>query len=224
MKIHVDKKEYYVPFDADAIPLGKYMEYHNEFGKALDKELDEIVKSTKSDDDKILALDDHLDKEAISWFSFWTKLPLHEAMGTPAVLPLFEAYRQLRQLFQYSPESAEFPLEVEWGGEMWGIQDFKVNPASEMCFNEIITSKEVMRQVKHLEEGKWTAVPYLCAVFFRKIGEKFVDELIHEGSERLSLMKTLPLSYAIQVSFFLSVCVNIWSSHLVSSEVVEMAA
>ena len=125
----------------------------------------------------------------------------------------------MRYILKESVEQVlELPLEIEWQGEIWSIQDFNVNPASEMSFNEIITSKEVMRQIMAVGKGRWDALPYLCAIFFRKKGEAFSDDLIYEGSDRMELMKQLPMEYALQVAFFLTNCVSFWSSTLVSSE------
>lgn len=225
MQLKINDTVHDVPFDLSIITLEQYLAYYNMYGRELDKHLEQLVaKEFDGDaDDAALLLqidiESHLDKEAISWFSYWTKMDLFEVKDFPAIQPLLSEYRVLRFLLKESSEQVvDLPIDVEWNGEVWCIQDFKVNPASEMSFNEIITSKEVMRQIMAIGQCKWDSLPYLCAVFFRKKGEAFSDELIYEGSERMELIKQLPMVYALAVAFFLTSCVNILNNTLVSLE------
>lgn len=221
MQVTINDTAYEVPFDTAQITLGQFIEYQVEYGKDLDKKLKEIL-DKKYDQDadlqRTMELEDHLDLEALCWYSFWTKFDLIEAKNHPFITPLLEQYRVLRFLLKDENEIIpEYPAEFEWKGEEWCISDFKINPANEMSFNEIITSKEVMRQVHAIGGSKWDAMIYLCAVYCRKKDEAFSDELIQEGSERMNELKSLPLRFALSVAFFLSVCVNTWLNTLVYS-------
>jgi hypothetical protein len=215
-----------VPFDLTQITLGQFISYQSEYGKELDKKLKEILEKkyeVDADYQRELELEDHLDLEALCWYSYWTKHDLHEVKNQPFITPLLEQYRVLRYLLKDDDAIIkEFPASFDWKGEEWIISDFKVNPANEMSFNEIITSKEVMRQVHAIGGGRWDAAIYLCAVYCRKKGETFSDKFIQEGSERMELLKELPLKYALSITFFLSVCVNIWLRTLAYSRPVEL--
>lgn len=235
MKVTINDKLHEVPFDLSDITLGNYLQYYEQYGRDLDKQLSELSSTdyakllqekgfaevTTEDVElhQFIDIDNHIDHEALSWFSFWTKHDFFEVKNEPAVTDLLAQYRLFRHLSSgiTSQGNEDFPQVILWREEQWMIQDFKVTPGGEMCFNEIITSKEVMRQVHAIGKGKWDALPYLCAVFFRKKGEAFNDTLIKEEGERMKLMQELPLLHALQVAFFLSICVNIWSNTLVSS-------
>lgn len=225
MQLKINDTVHDVPFDLSIITLEQYLAYYNKYGRELDKHLEQLVAKEFDGDQEDAALllqidiESHLDNEAISWFSYWTNIDLFEVKDLPGIQPLLSEYRVLRFLLKESSEQiVDLPIDVEWNGETWCIQDFKVNPASDMSFNEIITSKEVMRQIMAIGQCKWDSLPYLCAVFFRKKGEAFNDEMIYEGSERMELIKKLPMVYALAVAFFLTSCVNILNNTLVSLE------
>lgn len=218
MKISINKTEYEVPFDPNVITLGEYISYYEKYGKDLEAGLKKIFEKEYEDsDDRITELDNHLDLEAISWFSFWSNLDLSVIKDTPDGFVIINAYKTMRYLLRQE-EEIQLPKIYSWRGEEWAIQDFKLNPASEMSFNEVITSKEVTMQLNKLGEGKIKSLVYLSAIFFRKVDEKFIDQMIYEDSERLALMYQLPLSYAMNISFFLRVCVYSWMKTFQSLE------
>lgn len=224
MEVRVNGQLYDVPFDLSQIKLGKFLDYHEQYGRDLDTKLAESLAKVYNDEaesnelDRTIDIDNHIDNEALAWFSFWTEHDLFEVKDNPEILLLLHQYRVLRFALNESMEAAyDFPLSINWKDEEWEIIDFKVTPVGTMTFNEIITSKEVIRQLHKVSKGKWDALPYLCAVFFRKKGEQFSDELVHEDGDRMELLKELPLDHAMQVAFFLSICVSTWKKTLASS-------
>lgn len=225
MLLKINNKEYDIPFDASIIKLGDYIKYQEKYGNALDKELAEIIdKLLKKDTEPEkfnTIIDNHIDKEALSWFSFWTGEDFFEIQHYTGILQVLAYYRTLRVLFKHTEEEATkaFPTVVSWRGENWYIQDFAINPATEMTFNEIASSKEVMLQTQKQLMGKWESLPYLCAIFFRKENEQFIDQFIWEGSERLKMMYDLPLEHALKVDFFLRVCHDTYKALLVYSQI-----
>lgn len=224
MQVTINDNAYEVPFDPTVITLEDFVEYHREYGRDLDKKLNELLSKEYTGDDEETELqrnqelEEHLDTEALCWYSFWTKFDLIEVRDHSFITPLLHQFRVLRHLLKDDQElPQEFPVELEWDDHTWSISDYKINPASEMSFNEIITSKEVMRQVYAIGAGKWEGLPYLCAVYLRKKDEVFSDALVQEDGDRMNLFKKLPLKHALSVAFFLNICVNIWSKALVSS-------
>lgn len=225
MELTINNETKSVPFDLALISLSDFVRYNDQYGRDLDNKLTELLtEKYEGDEDeaelkKSMAFEDHLDNEALSWFTFWTGFDLFEVRNNDFIIPLLHQYRVLRFALKESlEESYNLPVEIEWEGDTWSIQNYVVDPSSQMDFNEIITSKEVMRQIQKLGKNKWDALPYLCGVFFRKKNESFRDEFVQDGSERQKLLATLPMSYAIQVAFFLDCCVNIWKSRFQSSE------
>lgn len=224
MQITVNGNLLEVPFDLTQIKLSEFIDFRQQYGNDLDKELADILKQEYEGDEelqqleKFIAIDNHIDREGLAWFSFWTKHDFVDAMHLPGMSTLLAQYRLLRNAMDDSTNEAySFPLLINWQGEEWEIKNYKVEPGSDMSFNEIITSKEIMRQLAMISAGKWDGLPYLCAVFLRKKGEAFKDEFVHPDSERMNLFNELPLTHAMQVAFFLNVCVCIWASTLAYS-------
>jgi hypothetical protein len=225
MEVTVNDISYEVPFDLALIKLGEFITYQEEYGADIDRKWIALIEKKYTGDteeielQKLLDFEELMDTEALAWFSFWTKSDLFEVKKQPFIIPVLEKYRLFRFLLKEAleKESAVFPMEFEWNDETWRIADFKINPASEMSFNEIITSKETMRQLVSIGNGRWHSLLYLCAIFLRKKEEAFEDEMIYEDGERITLLKELPLNIAINVAFFLSNCVSIWRKISASS-------
>jgi hypothetical protein len=219
MEVKINNKSCNVPTDLSQITLAKFLEYYNLHGRKLDDDLKAILEKEYTDEfEKEMDLSDHEDKEALHWCSFWTGFDL-TTLGTREAIPLIILYRQVRLLLLNSEnESMVLPEEIEWQNELWEIKDFKVTATSSFTFNELITSKEVMRQVKAIGGGRWDAMPYLCAVFLRKKGEKFSDSLVAADGERLKLFQQLTMDIVMKVAFFLTVSVITWKEALVYSK------
>lgn len=220
MHVNLNGRDIEIPFDPLLIPLNKFIAYQKEYGYDLDKKLIEIVAQAKADEDfDIMAMhEEHVNEEAIAWFSFWADIEIGETKQIPNILQYISKYYNFRYILTEGTDVEKiYPQVFDWEGDKWVVQDFKLNPASEMTFNEIITSKEVIRLVKSLEKGKWESMISLCCIFFRKEGEQFTDSLVYEGGERSKLLSNLPLTYALSVGFFLSTCVSIWSKSLAFS-------
>ncbi|MCZ2085368.1 MAG: hypothetical protein LC112_13960 [Flavobacteriales bacterium] len=209
-----------VPSDISEVTVGKFAEYYDKYGRALDEELVAIFENQTDQDLLELDLQQHIDKEALSWYTFFTGYNFFESKDIELTDVLIQ-YRILRTLLKESEtKSRDFPHDADWMDAKWRIQDFRVQPGSTMTFNEVITSKEVVRQITKLGKGKWDALIYLCCIFFRKVDEPFADELT--SGERFKLIEQLPLNYAMSVAFFLNSSIRIFRQHLVSSTKVEM--
>lgn len=218
MTITINGAEHNVPSDVSQIPLGRFAGWYSSYGKQLDDELDAILASEQEQFEKEIGLQLHLDKEAISWYSFFTGFNFFESYDYDLTDILIQ-YRILRDLIKDSEQACrQYPRTVDWNGEPWVIQDYHITPGSKMSFDEIISSKEVTRQIQKLGMGRWDALVYLCCMFLRKEGEPYKAELIDPESERYKLMEQLPLDYALAVAFFLSSSINTFRTLLVSSE------
>lgn len=216
MKLLVNDIEKNIPFELAGITLGQFIEYYDKYGRELDVKLDELIgKTYESQEEKELNqeldINTHIDEECIAWVSYWTGFSFEDIKDKPDILPVLSEYRKFREKLKQSEDLAKtLSGLIEWDGDKWEVQDYTVNPSSSMTFNEIITSKEIIRQIHALGKKKWDALPYLCAIFLRKVDEPFSDDFLKDGSERMKLMQSLPMNYAIQVAFFLSSCVNTW--------------
>lgn len=213
MQVTVNGELFNIPYSLADIPLQKHIEYYDKYGSDLDKQLEEIQGRTYGEEEELkkqIDLDNHIDNEALAWYSFWTNTDITAFNEINEVLSQYRILRYL--LYEDMQKVYELPAEIDWNGETWAIQDYKINPASNTRAIEIFTAKEVLLQMHNLKLSRWHSLIYLCVVFFRKRDEEFTGEMVHEKSERIELMKTLPLQYALQVAFFLNICVHIWSS------------
>lgn len=222
MQFIVDNITHEIPLNLPDIELGRFVNYYDAHGRELDNQLKELLTKKYDAEDysedelelhKEMELDDHLDKEATAWISFWCNKNFETIRNTPSIIPLLNQYRTLRTMLNETEAQENVSaFEVEWRGDTWSIHDHTVTASSHMEFNEIITSKEVTRQINSVGKGRWDALPYLCAIFFRKKNEGFSDALIIEDGERMKIINDLPMEYALKVYFFLKSCVSTWRS------------
>ena len=208
MEVRINDTIAHVPTDLSQIPLGKFVQYWNEHGRDLDKRLQD-VHATKYDDDferELDFLDIELD-EAVAWYSFFTGFNFNDIKDQQANELLIH-YRIIRDLLKISEEEQyKLDTEITWNNEVWKVKHWKVTSGA-FILNELLTSKEITRQINSIGKGRWEALPYLCAVFFRKVDEPFTEELVKLEGDRMKLMQDLPMSYAMQVAFFLSASVS----------------
>lgn len=211
MQVTINNTDFKVPFDPMDISLNDFMQYHEHYGRNLFKQLMGLHDKKFEDEvDQVVAFNDYINEEALSWFSFWTGIDLFPVRNKDFMKPLFQAYHALRMLIQPVINSnIKFPLTVDFDNEKWVIPDYQLVPFSPISFNEIITSKEVCRQLRTLQKDKFDTLPYISAIFFRKKNEAFTDELIYEQGERMLLLKKLPLETAWKIAFFLTSYRNI---------------
>ncbi|MBL0235029.1 MAG: hypothetical protein IPQ08_15450 [Chitinophagaceae bacterium] len=212
MQVTVNGNVVNIPSDLSQITLKQFIEWYDEYGRSLDEKLSAILASEYKDEIlREFDLEEHIINEALAWFSFFSGFDFADIKGTENAELIIDRYKIIRYLLKENENDfEEFPREIEWNNEVWAIQDFKVDPKSKMDFNEIITSKEAMRQLYKLGKSRWESLLYLSIIFFRKKGEAYTDELMHEDSERMKLMENLPMSIAMQVGFFLKNCVDTW--------------
>ena len=213
MLFEINGEQVSIPSSLEQIPLGKFIEWYDLHGSELDKELQEMLSDAKTDPAlKEIEVDQHLDKEAIFWMQFWSGYDFESLRDDISIVPALDAYRIIRHQLKSEEEQTQFPAEMEYAGETWELQNHKVDPESEMTAGEIITAKEVIRQLYKIGAGQYQSWLYLCCIFLRKKGEKFHDSMVFEGSPRMELMKNLPMNHALRVGFFLKNCVSTWAN------------
>jgi hypothetical protein len=202
--------------------LHRFIDFQNQYGNELETEMQRILHESEHNgsEEHEQQLEEELelllDKEAVSWLTYWSGHDFFELYDqcNENIVPLLFQYRLLRQLLKNNDNEATFPYTTKWNGDTWVIPDHEMTPENEMSFNEIITSKEIMRMLSTVDGGKWLSLRYLSAVFFRKEGELFTDKLVYEKGERLKLLDELPLSIALDVAFFLISSMSLWRNNL----------
>jgi hypothetical protein len=191
MKAIVNENEYNVYYHLTDITLGKFLDWHKQYGYSLDKALNELTSRDYTDEE----LQQHLANEALSWYSFWTGCNLIEVRYEPFVLPIIDQYKTFRELLSDVTELlSSYKDGIVWNHDLWFIKDFKNKPEEDITVKECLwqrsVARQVLRSVYHLQKGEKSVLPYLCAVYFRKQHEKLTEELLNE---RVEIMKGLSM-------------------------------
>ena len=205
MTLEINGVSHTIPTTVSEITLGQFVDYHNKYGKEFDEKFQTLIDSKEDELEKEFGLYDLMDREALSWFSYFTG---HDFFNSTDVdlTALISAYYTMRQELKDSESVAiEFPIVAMIEGEEYTIKDYKLEADSTMTFGELLTGKEVIRQIVKLGNSKWEALLYLCAIYLRKKDEAFSDGLV---KTRLSVMRNLSLQDALKVSFFLTSSIN----------------
>lgn len=215
MLFEINGEKVSVPSSLEQISLGKFIEWYELHGEQLDIQLQELLANDKMDKDlKEIEIDQHLDKQAIAWMQFWTGFDFEELKDDIKIVPALDAYRVIRYQLKKEESETQYPTEFEFNGETWELGNYKVDPQSDMTAGEIITAKEVIRQLYKMGAGQYIAWLYLCCIFLRKKNERFQDHMVHEGSQRMELMREITMDIALRVGFFLNTCVDTWANTL----------
>ncbi len=216
MKFEFKGKAYTLPSHLSEITLGQRVEFYRIHGK----EIESLSK-------KVEDIEDGFEKEGELWmlelelamreFSHYTGIPIDQVKEEIDFESMWAIYTTDMALLRKQEAEIELQDSYEWNGDTWVIESPEIEADAKMSLNEFLHAKEIVRQMSKLGNGKWESLPYLCAIYLRKEGEPFTEQLVKDGSERLQLMQELPLDIALAVGFFLSGTLSIYRSTLVSS-------
>lgn len=226
MEFQYNGQTYNYPSTLEEITLKQRIDYHNTIGQEYDERLEEL-KELEDEAERGIEFADLQMDVACKTFAFFTGIPVEEIkekFELGQVLNVFNVCLTVllneEKVLELQPEGYDFL------NEKYFIQSPQITPASDMTFNELLTSKEVTRQLNKLGHGKHEALQYLCCVFLRKKDEPFSEELAMRGGQRWEAFASLPLSIAYAVGFFLSSSMSTYSKTLayLSPEAEEVKA
>lgn len=207
MEFTYRNKKYHFPVTLDQIKLGQRIAFDRQYKAEIEAMRDEVFKKDEEgneiDPD---STDIHLLNMAVAVrnFSFFSGIALSEVeenIPIAEVMAIFEVC--FKQLYE-EQDNIELQDVYLWNGEQWYLQNPELGFDSDITFNELITSKQIAKQIHELGAGHWEAVRSLAAVFFRRKDEKFDEKWLVGESERLKMMEDLPLDIAVHIAFFLS--------------------
>lgn len=153
--------------------------------------------------------------------SFFTGISLEEVekeMSVDDVMNLY--YSCIHQLYE-EQEHIELQESYLFKDKLWQIEPPYLNNESKTTFNQLVTSKQVIKQMQELSAGKYEAIPYLAAIYLKQENEEFKEEWLNTGSERLELMYDLPMDIANAIAFFLQNSMGSYLKTLVFSQEVD---
>jgi len=217
MRVVINDKEVVIPSSLSEITLGQRIDFHNQYGKELDQMLTSIMEMEEVPDRELEIAQFHFERMFMTFGFFAGVEPeaLKESKFIDDIANIY--YSSLQVLFE--DENNLDPQRLfNWKGEVWEIAPPLLSQSSKMKFGEIIDSKQIVQDLIELGAGKWEMMQKLAAIFLRKQDEPYRKEFMYEDSERLQLMRELPMDIALQIGFFLSSSINFYQNTLMSLE------
>jgi hypothetical protein len=209
MRVFINDKEVVFPSSLSEYTLGQRIAFHNEHGAILDKMLESILKMEDDEIKEIEIIGFQMEKmfRSFAFFAGTTVEAIKESKFIDDVASVY--YSCLAVLFD-EEEKLELCRTFTWKEETWELSVPELKHGDKMKFGEFIDAKQVVKDMSDLGHGKWEAMLHLCAIYLRKKGEPYQQEFLYEGSERMEMMKELPMDIALQVGFFLTGTMNFY--------------
>lgn len=217
MRIIINDKEVVFPSSLSEYTLGQRIAFQKEHGDLLDKMLDSILKMDDDEKRELEMVNFQLEK-MFRTFAFFCNCSVEAVKEDKFVEDVANIYYAcLSVLFEEEGNIKPQTL-FTWKGEEWELLTPELQHGGKHRFGEFIDAKQVINDMGDIGRGKWEAMLPICAIYLRKKDEPYRQEFLYEGSERMELMKDLPMDIAMQVGFFLSLTTNSYLNTLRSSE------
>lgn len=216
MRITVNDIEVIIPSSLSEMTLGQRIDFQIEHGN----ELDEMVKSImaiKDEQEKELETIEFFFEKMFRTFAFFAGTTVEAVKESSFIDEISSIYHSSMAVLFEEEQSLEVQRFHYFKNEQWELQPPQLKNGDRMSFGEFIDSKQLVKDMVELGKGKWEYLLPLCAVYLRKKDELYDESFLYEGSERLTLMRDLPMDIAMQVGFFLSSTQNIYMNTLKSS-------
>lgn len=216
MQITHNGKKYKIPASISEITLKQVIDFQSKYGN----ELEEFQKSIDKDDE-LENFEISMDIACKS-VSFFSGIPLDEIYKTDLNQIASIYFNIISPIFQ-SQEERELRDCYYFKNDLWTISSPELTYNNSMSFNEMILGKEITNDLQKFAIGRYDALQRLCAIYFRKVDvddkiEKFDEEWMQEGSERMQMMLDLSMDIVLDVAFFLQSSMSIWIKHSRSLE------
>lgn len=216
MRVVINDKEVVIPSSLSEITLGQRIDFHNQYGKDLDEMLSSIMEMEDGPEKELEVTQFHFERMFMTFGFFAGVEPevLKDSRFVEDIANIY--YSSLYVLFE-DEDNIEPQRLFTWKNEVWEIAPPSLSQSTKMKFGEVIDSKQIIQDMVDLGAGKWEMMLKLSAIFLRKQGEAYRKEFVYEDSERMRLMRELPMDIAMQVGFFLSGSINFCQNTLMSS-------
>jgi hypothetical protein len=217
MRVTVNDKEIIFPSSLSEFTLGQRIAFQEAHGNLLDKMLTSIMEM----DNEILQrieLTQFTTEKMFRMFAFFAGISVDDLKESAFVEDVARIYNSCMSLLFEEEDKLENAETFIWNKEEWTLHPVELKHGSKMKFGELIDSNQIVKDMAELGSGKWGFMLPLCAIFLRKKDEEFSKEFLYEGSERLELMKSLPMDIALQVGFFLRDTLNTYIHISIFSE------
>lgn len=223
MKYTYREKVYDFPVTLSGITLRQRIEFDRLYGKRIHELQEETF--LKDEDGKDLPADEvdllYFNTTIATFnFSFYSGIPLEEVEQHISIDDVLNIYFSCFHLIHQQEQELELQEDYLWNNEFWKIEAPELSFESKITFNELITSKQIVKQMHELGDGNMESLPYLAAIYLKREGESFEENWLKPGSGRIEMMYDLPMDIAIAVAFFLQSSMNMYLQIFQSSEAV----
>lgn len=216
MRIIINGQEKNVPSSLSEITLWQRIQFQEEHGHLLEKMAESITAMQDGPDKELETIHFHFEK-MFRTVAFFTGIDVEVIKESEFIDELAEIYYSTAAVIFEEEKDIQIQPEYEFAGELWEIQPPELTNGSKMTFGELVDSKQIVKDMIELGKGRWGYMLQLCAIFFRKKGESYSKEFVYEGSDRMELLKSLPMDKAIAVGFFLTGTLNFYLNTLMFS-------
>ena len=203
MKLQINDREVELPHSLEQITLGQRIDFHNQYGRDFEIRIAAITEMPSGIDRTFEEAQFAVEK-ALATFAFFAGLDLEAVKESESLEEILIIHNACLEGLLKEESEVDLKGVYEFAGAVWELHPPALSSASKMTFGEFVDSKQIVKHLLELSTGKWESLVYLCAIYLRKEGEPYSEELVHEGSDRLDLMRTLPMDIALEVGFFLS--------------------
>ncbi len=224
MKFTYQDTTYNFPTTLGDISLRQRIEFDKTYGKSIIDRKNEIFK--KDDNGNDLPVDEVESmlfniEIAIKNFSFFTGISINEVSDNISVESVLTVYHACFKGLYEQMDKITLEDSYLWNDEFWFIEKPELSFQSQITFNELIVSKQIIKQMHDLGAGHWDAMPYLAAIFLKRKDEVFDESWMAPNSERVQMMQDLPMDIAMAIGFFLQISMSLYTKTLAFSEAEE---
>ncbi|GAB0154745.1 hypothetical protein CHRYSEOSP005_00050 [Chryseobacterium sp. Alg-005] len=213
MDFHWKGKTYSLPVTMNQITVRQRIEFDAQYRDQI-IQLQENVFRTDEEGNELEV--DEMDVSLLNVsvaamnLSYFTGIPMNEIDSEMSVDDVMNLYFSCFHQLYEEQNNIELREEYLFRDEFWKIEPPVLSHESKITFNELITSKQVIKQMQELSAGKWDAIPILAAIYLKKEGEVFNESWLTPGNERLEMMYDLPMDIALAIAFFLQSSMNMY--------------
>lgn len=180
----------------EQITIGQMIGFHDLYGKALHQEK-EAISETEDGIEKDFSLMELRLKEAFSLIAFFSNEPLEKVKNEFDIsLAMKIMEEQFEPIFN---QEMDLALQFNWQKSVWHLPPIELNTKSKMTFGEFIDSKVSTQNAGDNETSTWEMLLNVACIFLLKPEETYNEEWLYPDSQRIELMKQLPVTIGRQV-------------------------
>lgn len=224
MQLTINDNIVIIPSTLSELTLGQRIDFQNLYGQELSEMAQSISEMPDGMEKELEEMQFRLES-ALRSLSFFAgsgfqeeEFGVESLRNSQNIDELLNIYFACSSLLLADEESMVPQTTFVWNDEVWCLHPYELKHGDKMTTGEFVDAKQMLLNMEQLGKGKWEVLLPLCAVYLHKEGEVYQESFLYEGSDRLQLMRDLPMDIALQVGFFLACSLSIYTNTLASSK------